>query len=243
MKPDFLIFNGCSFTEGGGLSNPHILNLYGYNLSLDKEYQNIKKELAFSNLMAKYFNCDYINMAESGNSNQNIFQKIFEYVENNLDELKTYKNIYCFIQTSMSSRTTVNYKGEVLNLNTFEKNNYPYTKGQEYDDLQKWYESYIINFYDETYEANRTKKEIYTIREYLKSKNIKPYFMIYSDIPLLNILNKADYITFEKYNQMLDYSFENKLRICDEVNHPDGHFSPKGHKNIADILIKKIEND
>ena len=83
MKPDFLIFNGCSFTEGGGLSNPIILNLYGFNLDTNTEYHDIKKEFAFSNLVAKHFNCEYVNMAESGNSNQNIFQKVFEYVEEN----------------------------------------------------------------------------------------------------------------------------------------------------------------
>ncbi len=243
MKPDFLIFNGCSFTEGGGLSNPHILNLYGYNLPLDAENHKIKAELSFANLTAKYFNCEYVNLSESGNSNENIFQKVFEYVELNSEQLQNYKNVYCFIQTTMSSRKTINYKGSTININSFSKNDYPYTEGEHYDDLQKWYELYILNSFDEKFEAKRTKKEIYTIREYLKSKNIKPYFMIYSDIRLVNILNTSDYITFEKHNQMMDYSCENKLRICDEVNHRDGHFSPTGHKNIADILIKKIEND
>jgi hypothetical protein len=243
MRADFIIFNGCSFTEGGGLSNPQILNLYGYNLPLDNENHKIKAELSFPNLVANHFNCDYINLSESGNSNENIFQKVFEYVESNLEKLQSYKNVHCFIQTTMPSRKTINYKGNILNLNSFSKNDYPYTKGEYYDDLQKWYELYILNSFDENFEAKRTKKEIYTIREYLKSKNIKPNFMIYSDIYLVKILDKYEYITFEKHNQMMDYIHKNRLRICDEVNHPDGHFSPNGHKRIADILIKKIEND
>ncbi len=243
MKPDFIIFNGCSFTEAGGLSNANILNLYGYNLSLNKEHHKIKAELSFANLIAKHFNCEYINLSESGNSNENIFQKVFEYVELNSEKLKMYKNVHCFIQTTMSSRKTVNYKGNVINVNSFSKKDHPYTSGQHYDDLQKWYELYILNMFNEEFEAKRTKKEIYTIREYLKSKNIKVYFGIYSDTPLIKILNKDDYIKFEKYDEMMYYSSDNKLRICDEVDHPDGHFSPTGHKNIADILIKKIEND
>ena len=85
MKPDFLIFNGCSFTEGGGLSNRFILNQYGYDTPLDVnvEYHNIKNELRFSKLVSKHFNCDYVNLAESCNSNDNIFQSIFDYVESN----------------------------------------------------------------------------------------------------------------------------------------------------------------
>jgi len=42
---------------------------------------------------------------------------------------------------------------------------------------------------------------------------------------------------------LMDFMEIVKLRICDEVDSPDAHFSPTGHKNIADILIKKIEND
>jgi hypothetical protein len=243
MKPDFIIFNGCSFTEAGGLSNPNILNLYGYDLTLEKENHKIKVELSFANLVAKYFECEYVNLSESGNSNENIFQKVFEYVESNSEKLQKYENVHCFIQTTMSSRKTVNYKGNVKNINSFSKNDYPYTMGEHYDDLQKWYELYVLNMFDEKFEAKRTKKEIYTIREYLKSKNIKVYFAIYSDIPLIEILNENDYIKFEKYNEMMNYICNKKLRICDEVEHADGHFSPTGHKNIADILIKKIEND
>ena len=243
MKPDFIIFNGCSFMEGGGLSNPHILNLYGYDLPLNEENHNIKSELSFANLVAKYFESEYINLSESGNSNENIFQKVFEYVESNLEKLKSYQNVYCFIQTTMPSRKTINYKGNVLNLNSFSKNDYPYIKGEYYDDLQKWYELYILNSFDEKFEANRTKKEIYTIKEYLKSKNIKVYFMIYSDIRLVKILNKTDYIKFNEWDELMMFVENEKLRICDEVNHSDGHFSPTGHKRIADILIKKIEND
>jgi len=243
MKPDFLIFNGCSFTEGGGLSNPHILNLYGYDLSLDKEYHNIKKELAFSKLVAKHFNCDYVNLAVSANSNKNIFQKVFEYVEDNLDKLENYNNVYCFIQTTMSSRMSVHYKNEELNINTFEKNNNPYTKGEHYDDLQKWYELYIVHFYDEKYEAKHTKSNMYLMREYLKSKNIKPYYIVFSDVELLKILKETDYIKFGGESELMQFAYKNKLRISDEVDNKDGHFSPNGHIEISKILIKKIEND
>ncbi len=241
MGCDFIIFNGCSFTEGGGLSNPIILNLYGYNVN--DENHHIKKQLSFANLIANHFNCDYINMSESGNSNQNIFQKVFEYVENNLQNLQNYKNIHCFIQTTMSNRMTVNYKNEILNLNTFEKNNYPYTRGIHYDDLQKWYESYIVNFYDEQYEAFKIKKEIYTIREYLKSKNINAHFIIYSDVHLLKILNESDYIKFNEHDELMMFIEKEKLRISDDVDNKDGHLSPNGHKKVAEILIKKIKND
>lgn len=243
MKPDYIIFNGCSFTEGGGLSNPNILNLYGYDIALNEEHHKIKEELSFANLIANHFSCEYINLSESGNSNENIFQKVFEYVEHNLEKLKNYKNVHCFIQTTMASRKTINYKGNVINVNSFSKKDYPYTKGEHYDDLQKWYEIYILNIFDEKFEAERTKKEIYTIREYLKSKNISVDFIIYSDIPLLKILNKNDYIQFNQHNQLMMFVEKEKLRICDDINNPDGHFSPTGHTHIADILIKKLEND
>jgi hypothetical protein len=247
MKPDFLIFNGCSFTQGGGLENPFILNLYGYDLPIkedNSEYFEIRKELRYSNHISEYFKCEHVNLAETCNSNENIFQTTFNYVESNLEKLKKYNNIYCFIQTTMSSRKTVKYRGEIINLNGFDKNNFPFTtKNGYYDSLQKWYEIYVVDIFDEKTEAKKNKKEIYTLKEYLKSKNIKTHFIIYSDIELLKILEHNDYIKFDSYNELMKYVEGNKLRISDEVNHNDGHFSPKGHKKIAQILIKKIEND
>lgn len=245
MKPDFIIFNGCSFTQGGGLENPNILNLYGYNLPIKEdysEYYEIRESLRYSKLVSDYFKCDYINLAESCNSNENIFQTTFDYVEENLEKLSKYNNISCFIQTTMSSRKTVNYKGEKINLNTFDKNNHPFNNDL-YNNLQKWYETFIIDMFDEKAESIKIKKEIYTIREYLKSKNIKTNFIIYSDIQLIQLLNKADYVVFEKYRQLMNFIHMNKLRICDDVKYLDNHFSPSGHKRIAEILIKKIEND
>ena len=247
MKPDFIIFNGCSFTQGGGLENPSILNLYGYNLPFKEdgsEYYDIRESLRYSKIVSDYFNCDYVNLAESANSNENIFQTTFNYVEQNLEKLSNYKNINCFIQTTMSHRKSVKYKGEYMNLNSFDKKEHPFrNKDGHYDTLQKWYEIFMTDIFDEEYEAQSIKKEIYTLREYLKSKNILANFIIYSDIPLIKILNKKDYINFGKYNELMDFAISNKLRICDEVKSSDAHFSPKGHKIIAEILIKKLEND
>ena len=144
----------------------------------------------------------------------------------------------------MSHRKSVKYKGEYMNVNSFDKTAHPFRRSDgHYDSLQKWYEIFMIDIFDENYEVNRIKKEIYTIREYLKSKNIKPYFIIYSDTPLIKILNKIDYIQFNQHNELMMFAEKEKLRISDDINHPDGHFSPNGHKRIADILIKKIEND
>lgn len=247
MKPDFIIFNGCSFTEGGGLENPSILNLYGYGLPIKEdgsEYFEIREQLRYSKYISEYFKCEYVNLAETCNSNENIFQTTFDYIESNLEKLKKYNNIYCFIQTTMSSRKSVKYRGETINLNGFDKNSHPFrNKNGYYDNLQKWYETFIVDIFDEKVEANKIKKEIYTIREYLKSKNIKPNFIIYSDVELLKILADGDYVKFDSHNELMQYVNHNKLKISDEINHPDGHFSPTGHKKIAEILIKKIEND
>lgn len=246
MKPDFLIFNGCSFTEGGGLSNRFILNQYGYDTPLDVnvEYHNIKSELRFSKLVSEHFNCDYVNLAESCNSNDNIFQSTFDYVESNIDKLSEYENVICFIQTTMAQRKTIWYNNIKHNLNSFDKNNYPFNdKESKYETLRKWYELYITDIFDEKIEAKYNKKQIYTIREYLKSKNIKVYFMIYSDEELTNILNDTDYIKFNEYTQLMQFVDNNKLKISDDIDSRDTHFSINGHKKIAEILIKTIEND
>lgn len=246
MKPDFLIFNGCSFTQGGGLENPSILNLYGYDLPIKEdgsEYFEIREQLRYSKHISDYFECEYVNLAQTCNSNENIFQSTFNYVEENLEKLSNYKSISCFIQTTMPARKSVNYKGEAINLNTFDKNEHPFRiKNGHYDNLQKWYETFIVDIFDEKTEAIKTKKEIYTIREYLKSKNIKPNFIIYSDVELVKVLTDDDYIKFDYHNELMEYVNVKKLKISDEVNSPDGHFSPKGHIEISKILIKKLEN-
>jgi hypothetical protein len=247
MKPDFIIFNGCSFTQGGGLENPYILNLYGYNLPIKKngsEYIDIRESLRYSKVVSDYFNCDYVNLAESCNSNENIFQTTFNYVEENLERLSNYKNILCLIQTTMPSRKSVKYRGEMINLNSFNKDEHPFRiKNGHYDNLQKWYETFIVDIFDEKTEAIRTKKQIYTIREYLKSKNINSNFIVYSDVELVKVLADDDYIIFDGHKELMQYVMQNKLKISDEVDSPDGHFSPNGHKKVAEILIKKIEND
>ena len=60
---------------------------------------------------------------------------------------------------------------------------------------------------------------------------------------VLNILKDDDYVKFGGEDEMMQFAEKEKLRICDEIDDTDGHFSPKGHQRVAEELIKIIEND
>lgn len=240
MNPDFILFNGCSFTEGGGLEDADILNKYGYMLSKRKnQYFEIREELRYSNILSKKIGCDYINLAESCNSNENIFKTTFEYIHDT--DLSKYKNKIAIIQITMPQRKTIWWDGVKYNLNSIHYSDWPYNGQEEFKPLFDYYSNFVLNIFDETIQSKIDKKEIYLLNSYLISKGFTPYFILYDYFLLEN--EDVNIINFNGYKNLKNHIENNKLRISDEIDSNDNHFSINGHKNVAEILYKNITND
>ena len=240
MKPDFILFNGCSFTEGGGLENADILNQYGYSLNRPyPQHFEIRNELRFSNILSKKFNCRKVNISESCNSNENIFQTTFDYIHET--DLSEYKNKIAIIQLTMPQRKTIFWNGQKYNLNSYSFSDSPYNDNPKFKPLFDYYSNFILNIFDEEYQSKIDKKEIYLLNSYLILKGFKPYFILYDYFLLEN--EEVSIINFEGEKNLKNHIENNKLRISDDIDSTDGHFSPAGHKNIAELLYKNITND
>ena len=240
MNPDFILFNGCSFTEGGGLEDPYILNQYGYNLIERKpQYFEIREELRYSKVLSTKYNCDYINLSESCNSNENIFQTTFDYIHET--DLSEYKNKIAIIQLTMPQRKTIWWNGVKYNLNSVLYSDSPYNNNEEFKPLFDYYSNFVLNIFDENVQSSIDKKEIYLLNSYLVSKGFKPYFILYDYFLLEN--EDINIVNFQGHKNLKNYIENNKLRISDEIDSNDGHFSINGHKNVAELLYKNITND
>ena len=240
MKPDFILFNGCSFTEGGGLENIDILNQYGYQVSKKKmQYFEIRNELRFSNILSKKLNCDHINLSESCNSNENIFQTTFDYIHET--DLSEYKNKIAIIQLTIPQRKTIRWNGVKYNLNSVLYSDYPYNNNEKFKPLFDYYSNFVLNIFNEEYQSKIDKKEIYLLNFYLISKGFTPYFILYDYFLLKN--EEVNIINFEGEKTLKNHIENNKLRICDDIDSNNTHFSINGHKNIAELLYKNITND
>lgn len=89
-----LIAFGCSYTYGHGL--PDCLDNHGH------PGPNYSK-LAFPSLVAKKLNCDYVNLAKSGNSNKEIWHDVlnFHFQKNDIAIITwTYYSRFCIIKNS-----------------------------------------------------------------------------------------------------------------------------------------------
>ena len=66
-KYKYIVSCGCSWVEGYGTSN---------------------RENRLSSLISKHYDAIDINLAEGGGSNEMIFRKIFDWIQDNTDKLK-----------------------------------------------------------------------------------------------------------------------------------------------------------
>ena len=89
-----IISFGCSYTYGHGMSDC---------LERDKITQGpTPSKLAFTSLVAKKLNCEYINLGKSGNSNKEIWHDIlnFKFQENDIAIITwTYFSRFCIIKS------------------------------------------------------------------------------------------------------------------------------------------------
>jgi len=114
------------------------------------------------------------------------------------------------------------------------------------------YDSYLNTFQDESLELIKKDRHFLNLLYKLKYKNIKYYIIclenpytleLENDEVLTDNLIKISYDN-EEYN-LVEFVNKNKLTISDDVGQDlnERHPSPKGHEEIANIIVERIKND
>lgn len=258
-KYDLIIGIGCSFTEGGGLDSPNYHKyIKGDTEYYTKEYQEkqkdederleymkdefieYKKNNNYIVYLSNLLNCDYINLSESGSSNELIFEKIYKYFK---EDYPKNKKILLISQLSIFTRKHVffNETEEFLNLNSIDIMNPPFNGNEKYKNLQKYYELYITSIHNDEINLKNLVKDMEIYNNWLLNKNVDVMWLSYEDDKNYFVESK-NFIKFDNKN-LQKFAEMNKIRNMDLPNFPDNdtHFSIKGHEIISKKIYEHLE--
>jgi hypothetical protein len=214
---------GCSFSEGSGLENAN--DKYSYSLANRLQIQNY-------------------NLAISGTSNDYIFRKTFELLENVIHKddiiiiqwthfirfelMQKYKNInlYC----NPPANLEVNSDKILINdCVDFENKNIEKSILNEIDKKNsKYIKEYIVNFLNEDYQYKKTKNYIKSLYSYLELNGYKHlHFFGWDDCIINEVLDNKKFInkSFGGYTKTLG------------TEHPDKN----AHDIWSNVLYNKLE--
>jgi len=229
-----LLFNGCSFTEGGELEGPN------------KNIEHLRTH-RFSHLVANYFGMTYDNISKSGSSNDVIVEKTIEWFEegNSCD--------IAVIQFTEKSRT-IWYDDEtkksynlIINVEKENTQNYKFISAHKF---------YYKTFYSNLLADQNFYKNLFILENYFHTKNIQYILLRLDNLNSLkneNILHGwARYSKYKNFIYILTLLEEEKNKnYCPNLfkQFPKDrrysflkglHPNEIGHKKISEAIIDKI---
>jgi hypothetical protein len=224
-----LITVGCSFTEGQGLEK-HEIECY-------------------SNQLSEKLNLKYYNFGSSGASNDYVFRKVFELIENNIIEKEDiiliqwtnyirkelpiiYKkrnwyhyapNTYFPMWDKKINNNHLSVKPEYAEIN-LESEMYELK-----DKNTKIIDTYSFNFLHNSYQKNTTKNYINSLYTYLEHFGYKHlHFFGWKDCVIENIVENKDLFLKENFGE-----FTNTIG--------NDHPNKEGHLKWSEHLYQKIK--
>jgi hypothetical protein len=229
---------GCSFTEGGGLNNQ---NFHRY-IKGDKNYSSVPETIlpehtkyacstSYPGQLSKLLNCEVENYGTSRAANELIFNMAYEKING----LKNTENILVTIQTSLLSRMLIQIPDQNKSITI---NNLIGTE----DNIKTFYELYICNFFDINYACKKLIQEIDAYHCWFTHKNIDVVWILYEMNLEKNSFVKPFVVNFDGVD-LMKFASDNKLTLSDLPNFPynDKHFSPEGHKVIANKIFEHLK--
>lgn len=237
-----LLFNGCSYTEGGELEG----------LYKDFEYRDRHR---FSQIISNKTGLSHKNIARSGSSNDRIVRETLNWFNaGNTCDL-------AIIQLSTITRHEYisKYAQHGVNFNP----KYITTKWQDDRDHEMAkvaHEHYFKYYYNHMLGLYNFYKNLYILEQFFEKHDIK-YFLIKLRVDIINSIGdvhlkffwshlcKHDYYniptilnnildTQDRSNFTKDYSNKDKIEKYKFFN--GTHPSELGHQRIADFLIKEL---
>jgi hypothetical protein len=248
-KYDLVIGTGCSFMNGDA-----ILDKDG---SFDGHNHNPTKYLSDK------LNCEGINLAQSGSSNDHMFSRIIEYIEKN--DLSN-KKVLVLIGLSELARMYFK-KGSDLHPHhltneskvDYERNARKHFLG-DVEGLESFVKFHMTHIFDTKFFEYKLGQQIILLKNYFENKGID--FIIFNSLNghlnLESILDDKNTLLFDNNEKIWYFSlkrthekeigiFNNKKTRSPLPPHGryfcNGHPSPGANQDLTDLLYKKIVNN
>jgi hypothetical protein len=246
-KYDLVIGTGCSFMNGDAINNEKMESI-GHKHHTPTQY------------LADKLKCEWVNLAQSGSSNDHMFSRLLNYIENNNLENK---KVLVIIGLSELARFFLKI-GSDLHPHHLLKDDVQKTADKHFmgdvKGLQSYVKFYMTHIFDEEFLKYVLSDKIILLKNYFENKKIS--FIIFNALNgylnLENILDEKNIILFDNYEKSWYISlkekhekdfgdFDNK-----EFRSPKppwgryfcyGHPSPYANQDLADLLYKKIVNN
>lgn len=264
-----IYFNGCSFTEGGGLEEGKLWIKNAYKEKYNIEWKS-EKDVCYPTLIKNELGINVVNDAKSGGGAERIVRRVYEYIFRNGIE-KSQKTLFILEIPEAITRLDI-YSNKY---NQYLVANVSYKENAKIDDTQvviDWIygpsldEDYrnktrnIIREYSEHfinpifYEKNVCFKYVGLISfllqnniEFFVSGNLQYFYnffntqLYFPNFEQNNILSID--INGKTYNDIFYYCGKSGKRICDELGDEistDGHPGIFGHRDWANGIIDFI---
>lgn len=246
-KYDLIIGTGCSFMNGDAIQNENG-NAIGHKLHTPTKY------------LADKIDCDWVNLAQSGSSNDHMFSRVIEYIEkNNLSN----KKVFVLIGLSELARMYLK-KGCDLHPHhlidgikvDYERNADKHFLG-DISGLKSFIKFYMTHIFDEKFFEFKLGQKIILLKNYFENKGID--FIIFNSLNghlnLESILDDKNTLLFDN-NQKIWYislksMHEKEIGSYDNVKTRSplppygryfcyGHPSPQANQDLASLVYEKI---
>jgi|TARA_R110000824_G_scaffold98351_10_gene234707 hypothetical protein len=252
---DTIVGVGCSFMNGDAISDKDGVAL----TPLHKMRPAI--------FLSEKLNCNEVNLAATGSSNDGMFRRIYNWVEDNKN-----KKTLMIIGLSGTARYPIwnrwrNRWFEIhpAHINSYDdtaltKVNKDITNGLgEVNELRNWQKYYIKWIYNQEQEDSKLQRNVMMLHYYLKGNNIDYYIFNSLEDSLGDIKDKINYISFKKpeidsWYRYLRYEMQevdnNNFRESDKYRSPkppygrqfcNGHPSPRAQEKLAERIYKELD--
>jgi hypothetical protein len=221
-KIKYLVTNGCSYSAGACMYTGD-----------DEEVKKNQNKNRFSKKLSEKLNCEEINLARPGGSNDRIFRTTFDWIQENKEKVKD--TLFIIGLTAFAR----------VDLYDKKKNRYlpaqPFYSGESIkliaedlkcstDEIWDWVNFKLNYTYDEKQAIKKVKRDCILLNNYVNGNII--FFNALHKVDIF--INDLDFLTFEKidkkYNSWKEY-------VGMEVGHPKENH----HHEMAEILYKHIQ--
>ena len=237
-KYDYLVVNGCSFTNGLGCEN----------LMSDR----------FSKLLSDKLDCIEVNISLNGGSNDRIIRTTYNYIKKITGDFKSKKKVLFIFGLSGITRKDVwvnqlkdGGKGRYSQF-TFAprklENGLGFTRNLDLkktnisaEEELKFFKIYLKHFFDELETNKRTFRQLDMLQSFIKDKIPNGDMILFSSLCHgidLNMKTKFNWFEFGNDETWFDF-IQTKSKNLKNIGHPN----TEAHKLMSEDLYQYIKDE